>query len=77
MHAGSHEAGEHGKFWPTYVNEGFVGIAGEIDDVRTFSDEEAITVALEHLGVGEDRNARPTQTALAYHQFTHERPLAT
>lgn len=72
MHSGQHESGEHGAFWPSYLRDGFVGIAGEIQDIRTFEDQEGITKGLERLGVGEDRNARPTQTALAYHQFAHE-----
>ena len=69
MHAGAHKVGEHGEYWRSYVDEGFVGIAGEIDDIRSFPKQDSITQELMRLGVGKDRNAIPTQNAKAYHQF--------
>lgn len=72
MHAGTHETGEHGKYWQQYLLESIVAMDGRISDIRDFENKEAIADALEELGEGDRRGARPTQTALAYHQFTHE-----
>ena len=50
IHAGVHEAGEHGKFWQSYMTENYVAIDGAISDVRAFEHHEQIDDELLRIG---------------------------
>ena len=70
IHAGHHEAGEHGQHWRKYLNEGIVTMSKNVGDLNDFSDKAAIEQALQDLRPANARSSRPSQTALAYEQFS-------
>lgn len=72
MHAGDHESGEHGQHWMRYREEGFVSMGPAIKDIHLFDSQEAIIDELQRQGVGSDRNAKPTHTALGFWDFGNE-----
>jgi|GEM_PF-1293336 len=72
MHAGDHESGEHGQHWMRYREEAFVSMGPAIKDIHLFDSQEAIIEELQRQGVGSDRNAKPTHTALGFWDFGNE-----
>ena len=72
VHAGDHIEGEHGQHWQRYRDEGFISMPPPLGDVSGFANKDEIVQALQAKGIGSDRNAVPTQTALGYWGFCHK-----
>ncbi|MDA8771954.1 EVE domain-containing protein [Flavobacteriales bacterium] len=72
VHAGDHIQGEHGQHWQRYRDEGFISMPPPLGDVSGFTNKNEIVQALQAKGIGSDRNAVPTQTALGYWEFCHK-----
>ena len=72
VHAGDHIEGEHGQHWKRYRDEGFISMPPPLGDVSEFASKDEIVKALQGFGIGSDRNAVPTQTALGYWEFCHK-----
>ena len=71
VHAGDHIEGEHGQHWKRYRDEGIISMPPPLGDVSGFASKDEIVKALQGFGIGSDRNAVPTQTALGYSEFCH------